>query len=64
MRIFTAEEIEDIDCIPTVTIRSMENLKKGSKTIVDFSKITYNVGIEEDVFTERYLKSPPRNFIR
>lgn len=64
VRVFTAEKIEDIDGIPTVTIRSMENLKKGSKTIVDFSKITYNVGIEEDVFTERYLKTPPRNFIK
>jgi len=64
VRVFTAEKVEDIDGIPTVTIRSMENVKKGSKTIVDFSKITYNVGIEEDVFTERYLKTPPRNFIR
>jgi len=63
-RVFTAEKIAEIDGIPTITIRSMQNLKKGSKTIVDFSQITYNVGIEDDIFTERYLKTPPRNFIK
>ncbi len=64
VRVFTAEKIEDIDGIPTVTVRAMENVKKGSKTIVDFSKISYNVGIEDDIFTERYLKSPPRKFVK
>ena len=58
------EKIEEINGIPTVTIRAMENVKKGSKTIVDFSKITYDVGIDDDVFTERYLKTPPRKFIK
>ena len=64
VRVFTADTVVDIDGIPTVTIRVMENVKKGSKTIVDFSKITYDVGIEDDVFTERYLKTPPRKFIK
>lgn len=64
IRVFMAEKIVVIDGIPTITVRSIENLKKGSKTIVDFSKITYNVGIEDDIFTERYLKTPPRKFIK
>lgn len=64
VRVFTADKVEVIDGVPTVTIRAMENVKKGSKTIVDFSKITYDVGIEDDVFTERYLKTPPRKFIK
>ncbi|MEW6411044.1 MAG: outer membrane lipoprotein-sorting protein [Candidatus Zixiibacteriota bacterium] len=63
-RVFTAEKIDTISGIPTVTIRSMENVKKGSKTIVDFSKISYNVGITDDVFTERYLKTPPREYVK
>ena len=64
VRIFTAEKVVEVDGIPTITIRTIENLKKGSKTIVDFSKITYNVGLEDNIFTERYLKTPPRKFIK
>jgi outer membrane lipoprotein-sorting protein len=59
-----ADKIEVIDNIPTVTIRTMESLKKGSKTTVDFSKITYNLGLKDDLFTERYLKTPPREYIK
>ena len=62
-RVFKAEKIEDIDGINTVTVRSMEDVKKGSKTIVEFTSIKYNVGISSDIFTERYLKNPPREFI-
>ena len=63
-RIFKAEKIDDVDGITTVTLRSMENLKKGTKTYVDFSKIKYNVGLTDDLFTERYLKNPPRQFVK
>ena len=63
-RVFTAQTIAEISGIPTVTIRVMENLKKNTKTTVDFSQITYNVGIKDDVFTERYLKTPPREYVK
>jgi len=63
-RVFLAEKVETIDDIPTVTVRSMENVKKGQKTIVEFNSIEYGVGVGEDIFTERYLKNPPRQFIR
>jgi len=63
-RVFRAEKIEDINGVLTVTRRSMENVKKGSKTVVEFSQITYNAGIPKDIFTERYMKNPPRKFIK
>jgi len=62
-RVFTAEGVDTIDDIPTITIRKMENVKKGGYTTVKFDKIEYNVGIKDDVFTERYLKNPPRDLI-
>jgi outer membrane lipoprotein-sorting protein len=62
-RVFKAEKIETIDDIPTVTERSMENVKKGSSTIVAFSKVEYDVGIDDNLFTERYLKAPPKKYI-
>jgi len=53
-----------IDGITTVTLRSMQDVKKNRKTTVDFSRITYNRGITADMFSERYLKNPPRKYIK
>lgn len=64
VRIFRADRIEFIDDIPTVTKRSMENVKKGGRTVLEFSDISYNVGIKEDIFTKRYMKSPPRKYVK
>lgn len=63
-KIFRAEKIEEIDGILTITQRSMENVKKQRKTTIIFAKISYNVGMDEKIFTERYLKNPPRKFIK
>lgn len=64
VRIFTAEKIEDIDGIMTPTIRKMENVKKKRYTLVEFKDIKFNIGVKEEVFSERYLKNPPRKFIK
>ncbi len=63
VRVFKAEKIEEIDGIQTVTVRSMENKKKKSSTTVSFSKVEYDVGVGDDLFTERYLKAPPKKYI-
>jgi outer membrane lipoprotein-sorting protein len=60
-RVFLAEEIQEIDGWNTITIRSMENLKKKHKTTVTFSDVGYDVGVESDLFTERNLKNPPKD---
>lgn len=64
IRIFRSEKIEEIDGITTITLRSMEDLKKKRKTTIEFTRIEYNQGIGDDIFTERYLKTPPRQFIK
>ncbi len=61
---FTAEEIEEIDGIKTITVRKMTNHKKSSHTLVTMSSIKYNIGLTEEIFTERYLKNPPRKFMK
>ncbi|HOP06180.1 MAG TPA: outer membrane lipoprotein-sorting protein [candidate division Zixibacteria bacterium] len=62
-RVFRSEKIDTVDNIVTMTSRSMENVQKGGKTTISFSSIQYNVGLDADVFTERYLKNPPRKYI-
>lgn len=63
-RIFTAEKVDVIDGIVTATVRKMADVRKNQYSTVEFSSIKYNVGMNEDVFTERYLKNPPREFIQ
>jgi outer membrane lipoprotein-sorting protein len=63
-RVFTADEIKDIDGIPTVTKRTMKDLQSGHRTEVTFTEVHYNIGIDDSLFTERYLRRPPRKWIK
>lgn len=63
LRVFQAERIEELDGHLTVTVRSMTNEKKGRKTVVEFGDIDYDLGIEDAIFTERYLKNPPADLV-
>ncbi len=49
----------DVDGLSTVTKRTMKNVKSGHRTEVTFRQVKYNVGLAEDVFTERSLRRPP-----
>ena len=62
-REFTADKIEIIVGFPTISVRTMTNLKKNQHTTVSFKDIEYNVGVKPDIFQERYLKNPPREYI-
>jgi outer membrane lipoprotein-sorting protein len=71
-RMFTADKIEDIAATegrerksyPTVTKRTMKNLKTGHRTEVTYTSISYNVGLQDNIFTERYLRNPPERWIK
>jgi len=60
---FSADEIQDVKAFPTVMKRTMKNLQSGHKTEVTFLKADYNIGIEDNLFSERYLKQPPKKWI-
>lgn len=62
-KVFTAEEIKDVQGFPSVTKRTMKNLQNGHSTETTFTKVVYNMGIEDNLFTERFLKQPPRKWI-
>jgi len=64
VRVFTADQIEQIDGHWTVTSRTMKNLQTGHRTQVRFTAVKYDVGLKENLFTERYLRTPPRKWIR
>jgi outer membrane lipoprotein-sorting protein len=48
----------------TVTRSVATDLENGSKTEMTFSDIAFNIGLEDGLFTERYLRRPPREAMR
>jgi outer membrane lipoprotein-sorting protein len=62
-KVFTADEIKDVKGFPTVTKRTMKNVQSGHTTEVTFTKADYNISVEDSLFSERYLKQPPKRLI-
>jgi len=52
------------DVHPTITKRTMKNVKSGHRTETTFTGVAYDVGLDDGVFTERSLQSPPQQWIR
>ncbi len=55
-----ALEVTEIQGFPTVTKSRVRDLANGGETISEFTDIEYNIGLDEKIFTERYLRKPPR----
>ncbi|OGT19432.1 MAG: hypothetical protein A2V90_01275 [Gammaproteobacteria bacterium RBG_16_57_12] len=60
---FTADEVADVKVFPTVIKRTMQNLQTGHRTEVVYLKADYDLGIEDNLFSERFLRQPPRKWV-
>jgi outer membrane lipoprotein-sorting protein len=58
-----SERIEVIDSFPTVVQGRVTVVGRGN-TLIEFTDVKYNVGITEKIFDERYLRRPPRRWIK
>jgi len=56
--------VETVQGFPTVTVSVAKDLKSGSQTRNEFSKVEYNIGLQDNIFTERFLRRPPREVTR
>lgn len=56
----TAQQVESVQGHPTVMESVVEDLKTGGKTVNRFSNVAYDIGLNERIFTERFLRRPPR----
>jgi hypothetical protein len=52
-------DVQDIQGYPTAVKSVVKDLNSGSTTEMVFSNVKYDVGLG-DIFTERYLRRPPR----
>jgi hypothetical protein len=48
----------------TVTKAKMEDLQGGGHTTIEYGKVKYDIGLPEGIFTERYLRKPPIEYIK
>jgi outer membrane lipoprotein-sorting protein len=63
-RTIESVKVEKIQDFPTVVKSVVKNLQTGSKTEMEFSDVKYNIGLDDSIFTERYLQRPPREAMR
>jgi Outer membrane lipoprotein-sorting protein len=63
-RSYEALEVKQIQGKPTVTKAKMTDLRTNGNTLLEYSDVTYDIGIPESVFTERYLRKPARKYLK
>ena len=51
--------VKEIQGHMTVTKSQMIDLRTGGSTTMEYASVEYDVGLTENVFTERYLRTPP-----
>jgi len=62
-RSYEALKVETIDGFPTVTQSKMNDLQRAGSTTLTYSHVEYDIGIAENIFSERYLRNPPANYL-
>lgn len=63
-RTVEATKTETIQDYPTVTESVVKDLNTGGSTENTFKNIKYDIGLKENIFTERFLRRPPREVTR
>jgi len=63
-RLYEALKVETIDGYPTVVKARMKNLLNGGETILSYRRVKYNINVPESLFTERFLRNPPKKYLR
>jgi len=58
-RVIEALEVKDISGYPTIVKMKASDLNSNSGTVSEFSQVEYDLGLTDDIFTERYLRRPP-----
>ncbi|MCP5251474.1 MAG: outer membrane lipoprotein-sorting protein [Nitrosomonas sp.] len=56
-------KVDTIQGYPTITEASMENLRTGSSTLMKYTNVQYDIELTDEVFSERYLRNPPQQFL-
>lgn len=62
-RRYQARAVKQFQGYWTVTKARMTDLLTSRYTDVEYSNVKYDIGLSEDIFTERYLRRPPKEHL-
>jgi hypothetical protein len=63
IRKMTVQQVKDIDGIPTVMKSRITNLSNNSYTEMQFRNVKYNLGLPDNIFSERSMRTPPKAWL-
>ena len=63
-RVYDALKVETIQGYPTVVQSRMQDLRRKSETVIEYSDVKYDLDLPDTVFTERYLRRAPTRYLR
>ena len=63
-RVYEALKVETIKGYPTVVQSRMKDLRTKGETVISYKKVKYDIGLPGDIFSERYLRNPPKKYLR
>jgi len=63
-RVYTAEEVKEVQGFWSAVKRSMRNVQSGHRTDVVFDDLRYNLKLPPELFSERALRAPPAELTR
>jgi outer membrane lipoprotein-sorting protein len=63
-REYEALRVDRIQDFPTVTRARMKDTRIGGETVMEYSEVKYDVGLPDEIFTERYLRRAPITYLR
>ena len=56
--------VDDVQGYKTVTKSRMTDTKIGGNTVIEYSGVKYDAGLPEDLFSERRLRNPPKEYLK
>jgi len=59
-----AVSVETIQGKPTVTRSKVTDLASGGYTLMEFRNVSYDLGLDDDIFSERSLRTPPVQWLK
>src|SRR3989338_4032497 len=62
-KVYETQEIQTIQGTPTITKAVMKDLENERYTEITMKEVSYHVGITSNIFQERLLRRPPRQWI-
>ncbi len=62
-RTMTVDAVKKVQGKPTVTKATMSDLRSGTRTVVQYSEVAYDLDLPGRIFTERYLRRAPTRYM-